>query len=174
MKPFLLAWNPAQTVVMQEELVAFFDQRSEIKNWYAPFLGTILLIADSAQTSSTVANLVHGRFESLQFSVTPLDIQSANGWMPKPYWDLIEHPKSSGRWTDAPSTDNLLKTLAELYGKKEPGHLKSLAELIANPPAPAPETDHEKVIRKLYGEKEEDKPLEALKKLLQDRAKSDK
>jgi hypothetical protein len=98
MRPFLMVWNSAQLNVMQAQLTSYLDSHPEIKNYYAPFLGTILLVADHSQTPSKLSWIIHNRFPTLMFSICPVDQWGANGWMPQLFWDLIREPKSSGRW----------------------------------------------------------------------------
>ena len=110
MRPFLLVWNSAQFDVYQAHLLAYLDTRPEIKNYYAPFLGTVLLIADQNQSPSTLSNMLHSRFPSLLIAVSPADQWSTNGWMPQVFWNLIQNPTSSGKWDSGAG----LKALAEL------------------------------------------------------------
>ena len=138
MKPYLMVWNSAQTDVWQQQLLDYLDTRPEVKNWFVPFLGTILLVADQAQNPSTLSNLIHGRFPTLLLAITPADSLSTNGWMPQKFWDLIREPKSSGHWPDTPpqydyaaAMKTLGGTLGDLYGKKDQGTLETLGKFLA-------------------------------------------
>ena len=116
MKPFLMMWNSAQAAVWQQQILDYLDTRPEIKNWFTPFLGTILLVADLTQNASTLANIIHPRFPELIFAITPADVQMTNGWMPQVFWDLIRTPKGSGRWPEISNIERrLADTLASLY-----------------------------------------------------------
>ena len=132
MKPFLLAWNAGQMQVLGKTVLAFLDTKREIKNWYTPYVGTILLVADDDQTAATLAGVIRDRFPGLSFVVTPVDPRLTDGWMPKVFWDLVREPKSSGRWPDS-SLETLKGTLANLYSERTdpappPG---SLADILA-------------------------------------------
>lgn len=117
MRPFLLVWNVAQLEVLQPHLLGFLDSRPEIKNYYVPFIGVVLLIADQNQSPSTLSNMLHAQYPNMLLSVLPADQWSVNGWMPQVFWDLISHPRSSGRW-DGPhlpsSTTPGIRTLGDL------------------------------------------------------------
>ncbi len=112
-----MVWNSAQTNVMQFEVTNHLDLQPEIRNYYVPFLGTILLIAAQTQTPSTLSWLIHNRFPTLTFSICPVDQWGTNGWMPQLFWDLIREPKSSGRW-DAASIATLAGLLDAAKKKK--------------------------------------------------------
>ncbi len=127
MRPFLLVWNAAQLDIMQDQLLAYLDTRNEIRNYFAPFPGTVLLIAEQTQTPSSLSHLIHNRYLEMTFAVLPADQWSTNGWMPKMFWDLMREPKESERYryiadwfrTNTPSTHGDLPSLAELaLGKK--------------------------------------------------------
>jgi hypothetical protein len=114
MRPFLLVWNSAQIEVFQGTLLAFLDTRREIRNYYVPFLGAVLLIADHAQSPLSLSNLIHDRFPTLLLTVLPADQWATQGWMPRPFWDLVHNPKSSGRWDLANTPPPSLKGLGNL------------------------------------------------------------
>ena len=118
MRPFLLVWNSAQVDVYQQQLLAHLDSRPEIKNYYAPFLGTILIIADQNQSPSSLSNLIHMRFPSLLIAVSPADQWSIDGWMPQVFWNLIQSPRSSGKWDPAPPGLQALADLLKVPPKK--------------------------------------------------------
>jgi hypothetical protein len=96
MKPFLLSYDMSQ--IFQHELTAYLDTRSEVRNWLAPFFGTLLIVADVGQTASSLAWLIRRKYPTQQFAVTPLDMGSVNGWMNPKFWELIQHPTPSARW----------------------------------------------------------------------------
>lgn len=128
MKPFLLTWNAAQTIVLQTHLLEYLDTKREVRNWHTPFLGTILVVAGDGQTATSLAAMIRSRFPGLRFAVTPLESSSTDGWMPGVFWDLIREPKTSGRWPD----DSLQGTLASLMGARKPDYaLPSLADILA-------------------------------------------
>jgi len=92
MRTFLLLWNPGQNVVMHDQIAAFLDTRLEIKNWFSPFVGTILLVTDLTQVPGTVAETIRSRFAEFHFAVTPVEPWGTQGWMPKLFWDLVQQP----------------------------------------------------------------------------------
>lgn len=122
MRPFLMVWNSAQVTVLQQQILAHLDTKIEIQNYYTPFLGTILLVAQAGQTPSSLSWLVHNRFPNLQFAITPVDQWGTNGWMPQIFWDLINNPKSSGRWPSGPqqNSSSIASLLEQLAPKRKP------------------------------------------------------
>jgi hypothetical protein len=110
MLTFLVTWNAGQNVLWQKELLAFLDTKFAVKNYYAPFVGAILLVTSPEQNIQTVKDMLHQRFPDALFVVTRLDPASAQGWMPKLFWDFINEPKSSGHW-DKVNNDALLALL---------------------------------------------------------------
>jgi hypothetical protein len=99
MKTFLLVFD--YTSVTQVDVLAFADSRREVMNYFVPVLGTVLLVVRSDQDSERLTELFHTRFPSMMFAVAPVDPASAAGWMPATFWDLVNDPRSSGRWDDA-------------------------------------------------------------------------
>jgi hypothetical protein len=114
-------WNAGQTVVMQQAVLDHLDTRREIKNYYVPFIGAILLVADKDQTPSSLRAIIHEGFPFLQHAVMPADPWSVDGWMPKAFWELMHHPQSSGRWDYPPAAT-------------PPPSLASLSKLLGVPP----------------------------------------
>jgi hypothetical protein len=96
MKPFLLTINSAQ--VAMPDLLQFLDSRLEIRNWHTPYPWTVLIIAAQGQTAATLASIVRGRFPGAQFVIADIAPNSADGWLPKAFWNLISDPKPSERW----------------------------------------------------------------------------
>jgi hypothetical protein len=96
MKPQLLVFD--YTTVTQAELLAFADSRPEVLNYFVPVLGTVLLVVDAEHNSTSVTELLHTRFPSMMFAVTPCDGNTANGWMPARFWELVHEPRPSPRW----------------------------------------------------------------------------
>ena len=120
MRPFLLGWNPTQ--LLQQDLLDYLDTRQEIKNYFVPFLGTVLLVADQDQAPTTLARMLHLRFGDLLFTVSPADSWATQGWMPRVFWNLVQEPKSSGRWSAPPGgTVNSLAELLKVLPQKKDG-----------------------------------------------------
>jgi hypothetical protein len=119
MRSFLLSYDPFS--VAQAHMTAFLDTRSEVRNWFAPFVGTLLLVAPHGQTPSTLTNMIRSHFPTLLLTVIPIDSLTANGWMPPQFWNLLNEPKSSGRWEAPGKAGELQAAIQKLLNvpKKE-------------------------------------------------------
>lgn len=110
------------SAVASKDLLAFLDTLSEIRNWFSPFLGSILVVTRSSENQSTLSTKIHDRFPGIQVCVCPIEVGGANGWMPPKYWDILRDKPDSGRWPpDPPSLmDTLLSGLGEPSTSKAP------------------------------------------------------
>lgn len=126
MRPYLVTFNIAQ--IDQSDLLKHLDTSRQIKNWYLPFAGAVLVVTDWTTVAADLKELIHHRFPALTFVVTPLDPATSNGWMPKLFWDLVKEPLSSGRWDQHPDSLGALLGLNPGAEVKKPDSLLALLQ----------------------------------------------
>lgn len=130
MNPFIVNYDI--TEISQLQITELLDSKSEIRNWIAPFAGTVLVIAAPGQTSSTLSRMIHAHFPKARIAVSLTGADRTAGWMPEQFWELLNKLPDSGKWPALPASPlapGSLKGLASLLGPA-PANSAELAELL--------------------------------------------
>jgi hypothetical protein len=114
MRPYLITHN--DFIIPDVSLRAFLDTRSEILNWYRPFIGAIIVVSQHNQTY--MANMLLKQYPQKQFIITEMNAGTSDGQLFQPAWDFIRSPKPSapalptiGNLLNAPNYNPLIPTL---------------------------------------------------------------
>lgn len=95
MRTYLITHN--NFILPDESLRTFLDTRSEIMNWYRPFVGAVIVVSQHNQTH--LSNMLANRYPQKQFIITEMNAGTSDGQLFQQAWDFIKAPKSSGRTT---------------------------------------------------------------------------
>lgn len=111
MKAVLITYNPMQAG--QQALAAYLDTRHEVKNWYMPYAGAAIVVVDDVTSPSSLSWVIRTGFPALEFAIASVNSFQLQGWMPQPFWDMVNNPSSSGHSPNAPSVAAILKAIAD-------------------------------------------------------------
>lgn len=87
--------------IAQRDFVAFLDNRPDVLNWFTPFMGTFLVVVRQASDPVTLSEGIRIAFPNLTFCVSPVNVSSADGWMPRQFWELVQRPIPSAKRASA-------------------------------------------------------------------------
>lgn len=94
LKPYVLNFNP--NMCPRKKILDLLDTLPAVKNWYAFLPSAVFIISD--QSAHTLAQLLLAKVEGSLYFISEISPSAYNGWLPKPAWDFINNPMSSGRW----------------------------------------------------------------------------
>lgn len=94
LKPYVLTFNPG--TCPRQTILDLLDTLPAVKNWYAFLPSAVFIISD--QNAHFLAQALLAKVNGSFYFVSEINTSSYNGWLPKPAWDFINTPTSSGRW----------------------------------------------------------------------------
>jgi hypothetical protein len=91
---YVVNFNPFS--LSRQSLLDFLDTQPDVVNWLTANALPGQVIVVSERSCSEVAALIRTRFSGESCTVST--VSEIDGWMNQQYWDLVNAPKSSGRW----------------------------------------------------------------------------
>ena len=86
-KNFILSYDPISTKFTLNQLNAFIRSNGGTHQYYAPFLGTVMI--KSASTLSQLIESYRGFFDGDQFFLAEFPSQNTGGLLPRYAWDWV-------------------------------------------------------------------------------------
>ncbi len=71
----------------RQPVLDFLDSRADVTDWHASMNNVVIVV--SSGTTTQLAESFRDRFGSLSFILAPLDLNGANGVLPRITWDFI-------------------------------------------------------------------------------------
>ena len=110
MKLYLLLFNDLMGTT--KEVTDFLDTRKEVLNWLTAFPHSTLIV--SANDLLELTNIINQKYPGIWFLLSQIDGKTTNGFLLPKAWELINSPKSSGRWPGSSSA------IAALLSRQSP------------------------------------------------------
>jgi hypothetical protein len=96
MKAFLITWlgNVRGQLFDRQLLLNALDKIPDVVNWRAA-IGAVFVVSNA--TPVRLREQIHAALPDLQFVITPIDIQTIEGWADKETWDFVRRPRRVGQ-----------------------------------------------------------------------------
>ena len=90
MTTYLLVFNPIDDG--RDAVLDLLDGMPEVADWHASMNHAVVLV--SSATATQLTERVRDRFPGVNFVVTPLDADAANGILPRATWNFLSAAKN--------------------------------------------------------------------------------